>query len=242
MKKLLPCLLMLILALACLTTAAPALEAGDVVGEWHLYDVLIFGESIIDLGEGNLSLVLEADGNAFTQTSGAKPETGSWRLSEGILIVELESGTMTFTLADGLLSYDAKGLTRVFSRERTEYAAYVRSPAVSADELSQFDGEWTGIIFYAPSSLEVSLQPSGDPAYALSIAAGEVRLHQLVEGEETVFSVQGVLEDGALTATREADGVTQRLQLRLREDGTLTLSLRPDNGNNLIYFARAEAE
>ena len=238
MKKLLIVLRALCLALP---TALVLAEGADPAGVWYLTKAYV-GETEMDpamLGM-NVTMTLNEDGSAVVATAygdEVQEEKSEWALGDGV--VTLKSGNdepVVFAIVDDTLTIDNDGIGMVFTREPNE--PFEAPPALAAESEDAFAGTWD-LVLISMGGVRMSPEMFGMED-TLAVEPGKVVETSAVGENEQKREMTAQFVDGAMQLYNAEDGAELGL-LQLREDGTVSLTVTLDEGNEMtMYYEKAE--
>lgn len=241
MKKTVALVLMAALLLAC--TNVFALDQTDVVGTWYLNSLEMEGTALNphDLGI-DMTITFAEDGNATIATANEEDEVATWVIeNDAVTLTASDEEAITLALDGETLVYDmgAEG-KMVYGKEKGTSTAAAFAPAIAADTLAAFDGQWVGTqVDLAGMVLPLE---AAEMALTLTVAEGTLQIDLTQGGETLSEEAKGELKDGALAAAIKRSQAAQDVTLRLHEDGTLSVTLGLDGIGVTIYCAKAEAK
>ena len=242
MKKLL-----ILLVAVLLVFSLAAAESFSPVGTWYLVECSALGQVMVPADIGlDMTFVLNADGTGSMTASTQEGESPAvWTMNDGVVAVTTTDDGMTieFQYADGKLSgsmtVDSITVGMVMSQEKSAAAEmYVPSPALSAADVSLFDGAWYGDCVYIAamdmtvsydmiaSALESSL--STDMRY-ITISNGKV---ELLPDQPGMLYFDGFFADGMIKVANTTDPTQIVCTVELLTDGKLCLTI---NGIPMYY-------
>lgn len=210
MKK----MLVLLLAMLMLCTAAFAEGAVDYTGLWTMTGGVVNGQSYTDEQLGmELTMELREDGTCILTISD-EAENGTWVAAEnGVTVTDATDVAQTFTLEEGKLVAEEEGMKIIFSRA-----------AAGAD--------------YVDTWIAITLESGGQTIDLLS--QGLVMSLTLNEDGTCVLDASGVPQDGtwAVTdtgiTTTDADGIVDVYTLT---DGKLSAEAE---GMKIVFARESE--
>ena len=202
------------------TPAVYPAEPDDIIGVWYLTAVVIEGNTLNpDMLGMQVTMALAEDNTVVLQMTGEEDATGTWAITDGLVVVSANETDRIFTLADGKLSAEQDGMRMVLGREKAGGEALIIAPIRTEATLSDFNGIWNA--FYADyQGAQLPIEIFGIEV-ALTIENGVVNA---TLPEENIRLTGDVLA-GVLTATgageeEGSDGVS--MSLNLHEDGILS--------------------
>lgn len=141
MKKITSLILVLMLALACVSFSA----AEDFTGTWYMTEMSAEGISIspADLGM-EATLILNEDGSATLDLLGQVVEM-TWAEENGTVTLSAEGESLALAYDGASLSMEMDGTGMKF--ERTAVESFTRPNEIAVTDISAFNGTWQATRF-----------------------------------------------------------------------------------------------
>ena len=162
------------------------------------------------LGENNMAVI---------QMTGEEDATGTWALTDGLVVVSANETDRVFALAGGNLSAEEDGMQMVFGREKAEAEVLIMTPVRIDAALADFDGTWHA--FYAEyQGAQLPIEIFGEAS--LIIENGTV--NATIAGDN--IRMAGDVQAGVLSAAgADENGDSVTVSLNLHEDGIMSCAL-----------------
>lgn len=137
MKKIASLLLVLLLALACVSFSA----AEDYTGTWYAVEMSSDGISMDPAQFGmEITLVMNPDGTGSFGMSGEETQEITWKEENGTIILSAAGDDVPLVCDGDSVSMDINGAVIKFSRTAGE--TFTRPADVLAQDISAFNGTW----------------------------------------------------------------------------------------------------
>jgi len=235
MKKLISLLLAVILVSALISVPVMAAQE-DLAGTWYAHSIesdgtMMEGSLLASLGMV-VTLTLNEDGTAVLSMAGQEIEC-TW---EGETLI-LNESPVPIELTDGELKIEPNGSAIIFGKTAPEAADVSLAPVVENPELSDFDGTWNAVTYFAMGfPLPMKLSTATD--CSLQIKDGAVAYtelnYDLNDTSEPINTIEkeftaALGDDGTLFVDFNDEKVlvnivpgSSGIRLTLHEDGKLT--------------------
>ena len=204
MKKITSLILVLMLALACVSFSA----AEDFTGTWYMTEMSAEGITVspADLGM-EATLVMNEDGTAVLDLLGQVIDV-TWAEENGTVTLTAEGESLPLVYDGAALSMDMDGVGMKF--ERTAGESFTRPAEVTAADISAFNGTWKaerfglGGIYMDLEMLASFGLDLGEEADLLTVTIDNGSV-DLLGSPETCSFVDGKLVDTAAEEGAEPD-------------------------------------
>lgn len=250
MKKLIS--LVLILCMACMLV--PAMAEEDITGDWYLVEITVEDQTINPADMGMSQMYSFKEGGVLEATSEIMgqqdAQTGTWTIDGNAVTMTLGDTTVSGTIVDGKITFDANGQIGVLSKEAP--VASVK-PTVAAGSEDAFIGTWT---LSAIDMMGVHMEGDKLEGYAgtMTIEAGKVISDIAMQGQESQKEeMPSKFEEGKLVLTLDTTGEAAELMkqlgmelpesatIELMEDGSILYSTEILGMSVGMYFVRTDA-
>ena len=190
-------------------------DGEDLAGTWYAQSMeqdgsIIDGSVMAAMGM-SVTLTLNEDGTAALSMADQE-NTCTW---EGTSLI-MEDHTVPMEVADGTLTIDQNGAKMVFTKEPPKAADTSLAPVIENPELSDFDGTWNAVTYYA-FGLPLPIKISMGSDFTMVIKEGNVAY------TERIYDLNN---NSKLTETIEKE-----FTAKLDENGTLFVDF---NGEEVL--------
>ncbi len=175
----------------------------------------VSGEWYADVAGLTVPLTLGEDGSYTLSLPGADPQTGTWEVKDGVLILDGDKENPVLPIGDVLRM---EALDLLFTRERP--TVYAPAEPYADAKVGSFDGYWKSY-FTAMGDGTILSDAIGEDTElyieGTNVALGGARFGKIIR--------TATVQDGALTIDENGTTVT----IRLQTDGFLRMTIAGDN-------------
>ena len=231
MKK----LVSLLLALCLAAMMIPAFAEEDLTGVWY--------GNMMGMG---VTITLNEDGTFEMAAGGNVMASGTWKVEDGKLLLDVEGDTEEFEINDGTLYNAASDMT--LSRNPEDAPAAIEVAEVKPDAAAEeFYGDWVCL------AVEVQGMRLDAAAYAekaedelpgLTVSADAVSFtgDGMITMLFSMVTLNPVYADGAIVASPAVEDMPISVRFEMLQDGNLKATLESSSDPMILYYAPAAAE
>ena len=214
-------------------------ENDDIVGTWLATHVVYNGVTVdISSYDMSVTMQLNANGSATIITNDGEEE-GTWvRNSNALTVTTDESGAISGTIDDSVITLNFSGNSIIFGRELTNSSVSLPSPITATSE-EEFYGTWNmsrvaaqGIVL---TPVELAAMGSNEDI-TLTISNGNARADIVTNGRQDYNEFNTSFSNGRLQLKSKYNSVV--LSVILTDSGELFTTITSDGVTRQIYFTK----